>query len=138
MNPFQHVQRLGLIVYGIIRLAERFPRSRFVGMDLSEHAVQGARNAQAMLRERLGIPFLGNTEFGATDPADPAFPLIAYGLEVRDFTFGYNDGASALRDFLQRWSVPASPSTMRWATCSSARWKGGTASTRRTKRTGPA
>jgi hypothetical protein len=31
----------------MIRLAERFPRSRFVGMDLSEHAVKGARNEAA-------------------------------------------------------------------------------------------
>ena len=58
--------------------------------------------AQEMIRERLGISFLGNTMFGATDPADPAFPLIAYGLKVRNFTFGYNDGASVLRDFVQR------------------------------------
>jgi hypothetical protein len=58
--------------------------------------------AQEMIRERLGIPFLGNTHFGATGVTDPAFPLIAYGLRVRNFTFGYNDGASVLRDFVQR------------------------------------
>jgi hypothetical protein len=58
--------------------------------------------AQEMIRERLGIPFLGNTHFGATDATDPAIPLVAYGLRVRNFTFGYNDGASVLRDFVQR------------------------------------
>jgi hypothetical protein len=58
--------------------------------------------AQEMLRDRLGISFIGNTVFGASDPADPAFPLVAYGFRVRNFTFGYNDGASMLRDFVQR------------------------------------
>src|SRR6185436_16514387 len=44
----------------MIRLAERFPRSRFVGMDLSEHAVQGARNEAAVRR-------LPNVAFVAID-----------------------------------------------------------------------
>ena len=58
--------------------------------------------AQEMIRERLGIAFLENTLFGATEGTDPAIPLVAYSLRVRNFTFGYNDGASVLRDFVQR------------------------------------
>jgi hypothetical protein len=67
-------------------------------------AIEGGASffAQEMIRERLGIPFLENTVFGATEAADPAIPLIAYRLRVRNFTFGYNDGASVLRDFVQR------------------------------------
>ena len=65
--------------------------------------------AQEMLRDRLGIPFTENLLFGATDPSDPAFPLIAYGLKVRNFTFGYNDGASMLRDLVQRLVVAGIP-----------------------------
>ena len=58
--------------------------------------------AQEMVRDRLGIAFLGNTVFGATSSTDPAFPLTAYNFKVRNFTFGYGDGASLLRDFVQR------------------------------------
>ena len=47
----------------MIRLAERFPRSRFVGMDLSEHAVQDARNEAAA----RGLP---NVDFVAIDLGD--------------------------------------------------------------------
>jgi 2-polyprenyl-3-methyl-5-hydroxy-6-metoxy-1,4-benzoquinol methylase len=47
----------------IIRLAERFPRSRFVGMDLSEHAVQGARDEAA-------VRGLANVDFVAIDLGD--------------------------------------------------------------------
>jgi hypothetical protein len=58
--------------------------------------------AQEMIRERLGIGFLENTVFSANEATDPAIPLVAYSLRVRNFTFGYNDGASVLRDFVQR------------------------------------
>ena len=67
-------------------------------------AVEGGASflAQEMIRDRLGISFTGNTQFSASSTQDPAFPLIAYGLRVRNFTFGYGDGASLLRDFVQR------------------------------------
>jgi hypothetical protein len=61
--------------------------------------------AQEMVRDRLGIPFTRNTYFGATQPQDPAFPLIGYGLRVRNFTFGYGSAASLLRDLVQRLVV---------------------------------
>jgi 2-polyprenyl-3-methyl-5-hydroxy-6-metoxy-1,4-benzoquinol methylase len=47
----------------IIRLAERFPRSRFVGMDLSEQAVQAARTEAA-------VRGLANVDFVAIDLGD--------------------------------------------------------------------
>jgi 2-polyprenyl-3-methyl-5-hydroxy-6-metoxy-1,4-benzoquinol methylase len=44
----------------MIRMAELFPTSRFVGMDLSEHAIDGARREAAARG-------LGNIEFAAAD-----------------------------------------------------------------------
>lgn len=67
-------------------------------------AIEGGATffAQEMIRDKLDIPFDGNTEFFSSDPQDPAFPLVAYGFRVRNFTFGYSDGASMLRDLVQR------------------------------------
>jgi len=61
--------------------------------------------AQEMIRDQLGISFTGNTYFGATQTQDAAFPLIGYGLRVRNFTFGYGSAASLLRDLVQRLVV---------------------------------
>lgn len=58
--------------------------------------------AQEMIRDRLGIVFSGNSVFGASAPQDPAFPLNSYGFKVRNFTSGYGDAASLLRDLVQR------------------------------------
>jgi hypothetical protein len=67
-------------------------------------AIEGGATllAQEMIRDQLGIPFTRNTLFDASTPQDPAFPLGSYGFRVRNFTFGYSDGASMLRDFVER------------------------------------
>ena len=67
-------------------------------------AVEGGATffAQEMIRERLGIAFNGNTVFSASSAQDAAFPLVTYGFRVRNFTSGYNDAASLLRDLVQR------------------------------------
>jgi hypothetical protein len=67
-------------------------------------AVEGGASffAQEMIRDRLGIPFSGNTVFSASTLQDPTFALLTYGFKVRNFTSGYSDAASMLRDFVQR------------------------------------
>ena len=58
--------------------------------------------AQEMIRDRLGIAFSGNTVFSASNVQDPTFPLGSYNFKVRNFTSGYSEAASLLRDLVQR------------------------------------
>jgi hypothetical protein len=68
-------------------------------------AVEGGATFMALelTREFLNVPFLSNYPLPAgVAVSDPFFSFVQYGWEVRDFTAGYNDAASLMRDLVQR------------------------------------
>jgi hypothetical protein len=66
--------------------------------------VEGAATffSMEMVREKLNVPFLANSTPAAGAAADPAQLMQLYAANVSDLTNGYLDGASLLRDLVQR------------------------------------